>query len=124
MNLYRIMTDVRAGPQQRSVAAGHLGIVTLWVRAESESAALARAKFILTRKRYASIGRLSSYAEALAHDPLACVTETERIAERGRDSILAGYDAMKERALSHADGLHEVWLGAPREAVIRQQKVA
>ena len=47
LNLYRIMTDVRAGVHQRSVAAGDLGIVTLWVRAESESAALVRARFIL-----------------------------------------------------------------------------
>jgi hypothetical protein len=118
------MTDVRAGPQQRSVALGDHGIVTLWVRAESESAALARAKFILTRKRYASIGRLSSYAEALAHDPLACMTEAERIAERGKDSILAGYEAMKERALFQAEGLHEVWLAAALETVVRRQKVA
>ena len=112
MNLYRIMTDVRAGSHQRSVAAGDLGIVTLWVRAESEGIALARAKFILTGKRYASIGRLSSYAEALASDPLACTTEEERVADRREDSVLAGYNAMKEQALAQADGLHEVWLGA------------
>ena len=114
------MTDVRAGSHQRSVATGDLGIVTLWVRAESESAALARARLILTNRRYASIGRLSSYAEALAHDPLACGNEEERVADRREDFVLAGYDAMKEHALAHADGLHEVWLDAP----VRQQKIA
>jgi hypothetical protein len=118
------MTDVRAGAHQRSVAAGDLGIVTLWVRAESESVALAQARFILTNKRYAAIGRLTSYAEALANDPLACATEAERIADRREDSVLAGYDAMKEQALTQADGLHEVWLGVPDRQVVRRQKSA
>ena len=117
------MTDVRAGSHQRNVAAGDLGIVTLWVRAEGEFAALAQAKFILTSKRYASIGRLSSYAEALANDPLACATEAERVADRREDSVLAGYDALKEQALAQADGLHEVWLGAPGQQLVRQQVV-
>lgn len=118
------MTDVRAGSQQRAIAAGELGIVTLWVRARSEFAALASARIILTNKRYASIGRLSSYAEALAHDPLACATEAERIAERREDSVLAGYEAMKEQALAQADGLHEVWLGSSDRGSVRQEKIA
>jgi plasmid stability protein len=118
------MTDVRAGAHQRSVAAGDLGIVTLWVRAESEPIALAQARFILTNKRYAAIGRLTSYAEALANDPLACATEAERIADRREDSVLAGYDAMKEQALTQADGLHEVWLGVPDRQMVRRQKSA
>lgn len=118
------MTDVRAGSHQRSVTKGDSGIVTLWVRAGSDCAALARAKFILTTKRYASIGRLSSYAEALGIDPLTSPTEVERLAERREDFLLAGYDAMKEQALAQADGLHEVWLGAPEHQVIHQQKIA
>jgi hypothetical protein len=118
------MTDVQAGANQRSVAAGDVGIVTLWVRAGSEFAALARASVILTNKRYASIGRLRSYAEALAHDPLACATEAERVAERREDFVLAGYEAMKEHALAQGDGLHEVWLGASDHQFVRKQKTA
>jgi hypothetical protein len=124
VNLYRIMTDVRAGSHQRSVPKGDSGIVTLWVRAESDEIALARAKLILTNRRYASIGWLRSYAETLAHDSLACATEEERAADRREDFVLAGYDAMREHALAQADGLHEVWLGAPVEQVVRQKQSA
>lgn len=118
------MTDVRAGSHQRGIAAGELGIVTLWVRAQSEFAALARAGIILSNKRYASIGRLTSYAEALAHDPFACTSAAERIAEQREDVVLAGYEAMKEQALGQADGLHEVWLGASDRQYLPRQKIA
>jgi hypothetical protein len=124
VNLYRIMTDVCAGSHQRTVMMGELGIVTLWVRAESEMTALARAKLILTNRRYASIGRLQSYAEALDNDPVACETEEERAADRRRDWALAGYDALREQALAQADGLHEVWLGAPVPQFVRQRQIA
>ena len=124
MNLYRIMTDVRAGSHQRTIAAGDSGIVTIWVRAKSECIALARAKFILTNRRYASIGELHAYAETVAHDPLACSTDEERAADRRDDWVLAGYDALKAHALAQADGLHEVWLGPPAEQVVRQQRIA
>src|SRR5207248_9658529 len=117
----RVMTDVRAGSHQRNVTKGDRGIVTLWVRAESEDVALARAKLILTNKRYASIGPLQSYAEALDDDPLACVTEEERAADRREDSLQAGYEAMKEQALAQADGLHEVWLGQPGQQHVSQR---
>jgi hypothetical protein len=117
------MTDVLAGPHQRNVTKGERGIVTLWLRAESEEIALARANLILTNRRYASIGRLQAYAEALAHDPLASASEAERAADRREDSVLAGYDALKEQALAQADGLHEVWLGVPDEQPVRQQKL-
>jgi hypothetical protein len=116
------MTDVRAGSHQRDVMKGDRGIVTLWLRAASEDIALAQANLILTNKRYASIGKLQAYAEALAHDPLASASEAERAADRREDSTLAGYDAMKEQALAQADGLHEVWLGAPDEQLVRQRK--
>jgi hypothetical protein len=116
------MTDVLAGPHQRTVAKGDRGIVTVWIRAESEDIALARAKLILTNKRYASIGKLEAYAETLAHDPLASASEAERAADRREDLLLAGYDAMKEQALAQADGLHEVWLGAPDDQLVRVQK--
>jgi hypothetical protein len=118
------MTDVRAGSHHRSVANGDSGLVTVWVRAESEGIALARAKLILTNRRYASIGRLQSYAETLALDSLPWATAEERAADRREDFVLAGYDAMREHALAQADGLHEVWLGAPVEQMVRQKKSA
>lgn len=124
MNLYRIMTDVRAGSHQRSAALGDHGIVTLWLRARSERGALAMAKSILSNKRYASIGELHAYAEVLANDPLSCSSEDERAAERREDWVLAGYDAVKEQALSRADGLHEVWLGAADNQIVRHHKIA
>jgi hypothetical protein len=118
------MTAVCAGSHQRSVTQGDRGIVTLWVRAESEDIALGRAKWILTNRRYASIGLLQSYAETLANDPLAYAIEEEGAADRRQDSLLAGYDAIKEQALAQADGLYEVWLGAPDEHLVRQQQTA
>ena len=124
LNLYRIMTNVRAGSQQRSVAVGQLGIVSVWVRAQSQPVAIARATAILTNKRYASIGSLTCYAEVLDNDPLGCSTEGDRAAERREDSTLAGYDAMKDRALLQADGLHEVWLNAADLATVRNHKIA
>jgi hypothetical protein len=60
----------------------------------------------------------------LAADPLGYSTEDEQAAERREDWVLAGYDAMKERALMHADGLHEVWLGASDHQFVRHQQIA
>jgi hypothetical protein len=124
VNLYRIITDVRAGSHQRSVANGDSGIVTVWVSAESEGIALVRAKLILTNRRYASIGRLQSCAQTLAHDSLACATQEQRAADRREDFVLAGYDAMRDHAFAQADGLHEVWLAAPLQQAVRQKKSA
>jgi hypothetical protein len=115
------MADVRAGSHQRSAASGELGIVTVWVRASSVSAALKRAGAILNDRRYASIGTLHCYAEELGHDPLACTTEIERATERREDELLFRYDALKQCALAQADGLHEVWLG---EAVPKAGRAA
>jgi hypothetical protein len=118
------MTDVRAGSHQRSIASGDYGIVTLWVRAKSNEIALAEARFILTSRRYASIGELHAYAETLADNPLACSTDEELAAERRDDWLLAGYEALKTHALAQADGLHEVWLGAAHPEVARHSKFA
>jgi hypothetical protein len=114
-NLYRIMADVRAGAHQRCVACGDFGIVTIWVRAVSVSAAIKKAGFILNDRRYDSIGTLRCYAEELADDPFTGVTKAERAVERCSDRLLAGYDALKESALARAEGLLEVWLGAAGE---------
>lgn len=122
--MYRIMTDVRAGSLQRHIAKGDRGIVTLWVRADSEEIALGRAEWILTNRRYASMGRLQLYAESIANDSLGYVTADANAADRREDRLLAGYDAMKQHALAQADGLHEVWLGPPAEMSARKQKTA
>jgi hypothetical protein len=111
LNLYRIMTDVRAGSAQRNVSSDNLGIVTLWLRARSADSALALAGFILMKRRYAFVGELHAYAEILAHDPLGCSSDSERAADRREDRVLAGYEALKTHAMAEADGLHEVWLG-------------
>ena len=118
MNLYRIMADVCAGSHQRSVRYGEFGIVTIWVRAASMSAAFSRAGVILNNRRYSSIGTLHGYAEELVHDPLACATEAERALERTEDRVFARYEALKESALARADGLHEVWLGDTGHQVV------
>lgn len=111
MNLYRIMADVRAGAGQRVTRSGDRGIATLWVRAESESIALARGKLVLANRHYSSLGTLHSFAEELADDPLASATAEERAAERREHAVVADYDAVKEQALAQGDGLHELWLG-------------
>ena len=112
------MSNVCAGSDQRSVAAGALGIVTLWVRAESESAALERGKRVLANRHYGSIGALRAYVEELDDDPLAYAIEGGRAADRRADSIAAGYDAIRAKALAQADGLHEVWLGVDCATVV------
>lgn len=119
-NLYRIMTDVRAGAGQRCVASGDFGIVTIWVWAGSVSAATAKARFVLNDPRYSFIGTLHCYVEELANDPLAFVSEAERAMERSADQLLAGYDKLKESALARADGLHEVWLGAAADGALHR----
>ena len=111
MNLYRIMADVSAGPEQPGAATGERGLVTLWVRAESESIALERGRRALDNRHYSSLGELRSYVEELADDPLASATAEELAAERRAESVVAGYDAIKEQALAQGDGLYEVWFG-------------
>ena len=110
MNLYRIMSDVRAGSGQFGAARGDFGVVTLWIRAESDFVAIARANAVMANRAYASIGTLRLYVEELADDPFGSKTVEERAADRCEDPVVAGYDTIKERALAHADGLHEIWL--------------
>ena len=105
------MADVRAGSGQPKIAAGDVGIATLWVRAESEALALERGGLILASRHYAAVGTLNTYLEEWANDPLASGNEEERAADRREHSVVAGYDAIKEHALAQGDGLHEIWLG-------------
>ena len=124
MNLYRIMADISAGPEQGNAAPGDRGIATLWVRGDSEAIALERGEIILARRQYASIGRLNCYVEELANDPLASTSEEERAAARRDESVLAGYDAIKQQALAQGDGLHEVWLGGISHKLPRPERRA
>ncbi|MFN2475855.1 MAG: hypothetical protein ABR526_05880 [Chthoniobacterales bacterium] len=111
VNLYRIMADVRAGVGQPTVASGDAGIATLWVRAESEPLALEHGAVVLARRGYSEVGPLRSYLEELDDDPFAATTAEERAADQREHAVLAGYDAIKQQALTQGDGLHEVWLG-------------
>lgn len=105
------MADVRAGAGQPGITALDTGIATLWVRAESEEVALSRGEEIFARRQYSSVGPLRSYVEELADDPLASGSDEERAADRRENSVVIGYDAIKEQALAQGDGLHEIWLG-------------
>jgi hypothetical protein len=100
------MADVRAGVGQPTIASGGAGIVTLWVRSESEPAALDRGSVVLAARGYAEVGPLRSYLEEMVDDPLAPGAVEDRI---------VGYDAIKQQALTHGDGLYEVWLAGIRE---------
>src|SRR4051812_7199248 len=110
MNLYRLMTDVRAGSSSERVASGTRGLVTLWVRANSEGEAVAHAAAILAKRAYSAIGPLNVYLEESTGDSTAVMGEVESTAERAADSTATGYDAIKQSALRDADGLFEAWL--------------
>jgi hypothetical protein len=124
VNLYRIMADVSAGAEQRNAAPGDRGIATLWVRADSDALAVARGEQILAKRHYGSVGTLNCYVEELANDPLASTTAAEQAADRREESILAGYEAIKQQALAQGDGLHEVWLGGISQQIPRAARRA
>lgn len=82
------------------------GITTLWVKADSEAAAIESGRAILERRRYARTGKLTSFREENTHvEPDAPVDL--------RDGIAARYTALKEAALKTSDGLFELWFPAP-----------
>lgn len=116
MNLYRFMTDVRAGADRENIAPGSVGLVTLWVRAESEGIAVARAERILEKRHYESVGPLNAYLEESAGDS----PSNDGDSALGADPTRAGYEAMKQRALDEADGLFEAW--QPGEDKASKQK--
>lgn len=110
------MADVRAGVGQPTVPSGDAGIVTLWVRAESEARALEQGDVVLASRGYSEIGPLRSYLEEMNDDPLGSDTPSERAAERREYPVVAAYDAIKRHALAQADGLYELWLGRPADS--------
>ncbi len=101
MHLYRIITEVCAGPEQRNCQPGQTGLATLWVRSESEEDAVRQAREIVTARRYKSFGDLSVYLEHTHGSPSA--------GAGSEDPLAAGYTSMKEKALASGDGLFEIW---------------
>lgn len=109
MQLYRLMTDVRAGATHPGCVPGQAGIATIWVRAEGEDAASARGKEILARRKYQSHGELKLYLEETPDDAEYSISEARTETGRKEGEILSGYSEIKHVALEHGDGLFEAW---------------
>jgi hypothetical protein len=104
VHLYRIITEVSAGEEQRNCERGQRGLATVWVRSDSPDSALRDARAIIDSRRYASIGELSVYLEHTHGSPSAGAGD--------EDPLAAGYTSLKEKALSSGDGLFEIWFPA------------
>ena len=104
VHLYRIITEVCAGPEQRNCERGQRGLATVWVRNESEDGALRDARSIIEARKYHSVGELSVYLEHTHGSPSA--------GAGAEDPLAAGYTTMKEKALASGDGLFEIWFPA------------
>ncbi len=112
MQLYRMMTDVRAGTDHAGCATDQSGIATVWVRADSEADARRRGKEIIAGRNYASHGELQLYLEETPED--ASFRSTEPTSETGQreGAVLSGYSEIKAAALDRGDGLFEAWFPA------------
>ncbi len=101
MHLYRVMANVHAGANQPNAQSGQLGLVTVWVRSNSETEALDRARSIIDGRRYGSVNELSIYLEQASTLP-----EAARPSDEGTG---AGYLGMRQQAMERGDGLFELW---------------
>jgi hypothetical protein len=101
VQLYRIMANVRAGADQPNAERGQLGLVTVWVRSDSESDALERARRVVEERGYESVAKLTAYLEQTSS--LASVDELGQADTRG------GYLDMRQQAINRGDGLFELW---------------
>ena len=101
MQLYRIMANVRAGTEQPNAQPGQLGLVTVWVRSETENAALERARHIIDARQYESVAELTTYLEQTTSLPAAD--------ELGQADTRGGYLDMRQQAINRGDGLFELW---------------
>jgi hypothetical protein len=104
VHLYRIITEVYAGAEQRNCERGQRGLATVWVRSDSQDNALRDARQIINARRYEAIGELSVYLEHTHGSPSGGAGE--------EDPVAAGYTSLKEKALSSGDGLFEIWFPA------------
>lgn len=107
MQLYRFMAAVTAGPEQAQCVDGQRGVVTIWVRADSESAALSRAEQAVNARRYSSRGELTGFLEEQASHSTTRTTLDEA------ETQSAGYETIKQNALDRGDGLFELWMPEP-----------
>ena len=105
MHLYRIITNVQAGAEQRTCRPGQPGLATVWVQSDSQEKALQQAREIVESRRYQSVGELTAFQEG------SVATGGGAAGESGNeeDPIAAGYLKMREKALSSRDGLFEIW---------------
>lgn len=101
VNLYRIMVEVCAGPGQRNCQPGQRGLATVWVQSDTEENAILQARQIVASRQYQAVGELTAYLEH-AHGSVSAGAGAE-------DPLAAGYTSIKEKALSSADGLFELW---------------
>lgn len=104
MQLYRMMANVQAGAGQPNAKPGQLGLVTVWVRSDSEEQALSRARDIIQARNYQSAGELTIYLEETTTLPAAADPP-----ERG---TRGGYLNMRHEATERGDGLFELWYPA------------
>ena len=100
MHLYRIITNVRAGAEHPTCLPGRAGLATVWVQSESEEDALRQGKEIIEKRRYETVEELTIFREESRTEPGAGVDE---------DPLASGYLKMREKALTNADGLFEIW---------------
>lgn len=101
MRLYRIMANVRAGDAQPNAHPGQLGLVTVWVRSDSEEEALSCARTVMAARRYQSVAELTVYLEQTSTLPAAD--------DSGQAGLRAGYLSMRQEAIGRGDGLFELW---------------
>lgn len=95
------MANVYASTEQPSVQIGRLGLVTVWVRSDSEREALQHARTIIDSRRYQSVKDISIYLEGPSTLP-----EAGGSADGG---VGAGYLGMMHQAMERGDGLFELW---------------
>ena len=107
VHLYRIITNIRAGAEQRSSCKpGQTGIATVWVQSDSAEDALRQAQRIVEARHYESIGELTAFQEESIH------TITKAVGHAGAgegDHLASGYLKMRDNALARGDGLFEIW---------------
>lgn len=101
MHLYRIMANVRAGADQPNATRGQLGLVTVWVRSDTEDRARDHAHRIISERGYESVGELNTYREEASTLP---ATD-----DSGQTGTRAGYLGMRQEAIERGDGLFELW---------------
>ena len=100
MHLYRIITNVRAGAEHPTCSPGRPGLATVWLQSDSEEDALRQAREVIGRRRYEAVDELTIFQEE---------SQAASSADGVEDTLASGYLKMREKALTSADGLFEIW---------------